>query len=168
MAKIAAKYKVGVGADQYVRHMAELAAESDDILKQSIYVGAGIVADEIRRGIAALPTVKSNAWGTPDKPIRGITVAQKMGLLDGLGIAHMDAENGVWNTKVGMDGYNIVQTKRWPDGQPNAMVLRSVESGTSFMRKIPVVARSTAKSRPEAEKAMGERLDELIAEKFGK
>lgn len=41
----------------------------------------------------------------------------------------------MYNVKIGFDGYNNIRSKRWPQGQPNQMVARAIESGTSWMSK---------------------------------
>ncbi len=120
----------------------------------AIYAGAGVVADEIRRGIDALPVVSHNKRGTPADPLEGITSAQKTGLQDGFGVSRMTLDNGFYNVKVGFDGYNSVETKSYPFGQPNAMIARSVNSGASFRRKIPFVDNAVRAAKGKAEKAM--------------
>lgn len=68
---------------------------------------------------------------------------------------------------MGFDGYNSVKSARWPQGQPNQMVARAVESGTSFMEANPEIKRARARARKAAEKAM-ERTFERESKKIVK
>ena len=63
---------------------------------------------------------------------------------------------------IGFDGYNSIKSAQWPQGQPNQMVARSVESGTSFMAANPVIKKSISKARPAAKKAMERAGDQQI------
>ena len=167
MGKVKTKYIVRTGASKYIQRMNELAEESDEIMGRTLYEGAKIIADEIRASIQNLPVRDSKKRYSPDNPAPSITQAQKDGLLSGLGISHMDSSEGVWNIKIGMDHYNSTVTKRWPNGQPNAMILRSLESGTSFLKKNPIIAKTVRANREKADQAMGKKLDEEIAKHFG-
>ena len=66
------------------------------------------------------------------------------------------------NVKIGFDGYNRVITKKWPLGQPNQMVARSVESGTTWMKKNPFVKRGASKSRRKALEMMRKSVQKSI------
>jgi len=91
----------------------------------------------------------------------GIPGQAKKGLQASYGITPMQRdENGFYNVKIGFDGYNSIKTKAYPNGQPNQMIARSVESGTSFLQKHPFVAPGVRKSRKAALKKMEEIIDE--------
>ena len=91
-----------------------------------------------------------------------MTAAQKQGLLDGLGIASMQEDAGFYNVKIGFDGYNRTRTEKYPQGQPNQLVARGVESGTSWKQKRPFVRPAVTRARKRAEQAMAETLDKEI------
>lgn len=101
-------------------------------------------------------------YGTSEKPTKGIKKLQKIGLEHGLGIAPLQNDNGFHNVKIGFDGYNLVKTKSHPNGQPNVMIARAVESGTSFSEKIPFVRNTLKKARNQAKKKMIKTFDEAI------
>ena len=94
--------------------------------------------------------------------LNGITEAQAKSLHDGLGIAVMEHKNFAWNTKIGFDGYNEVRTKTYPKGEPNALIARSVESGSSVRNKTPFIAPAVKKIRKDAEHAMEVTIEEKI------
>lgn len=156
MAKIEMK-----GLDEYTRALSKLELNTrDKVCGKAIYAGAKVVADEIKAAISALPEGKG--WGTRDNPLAGPTPPQKKGLLAGFGISHMMEDRGYLNVKIGFAGYNNAKTRRWPNGQPNAMVARSVERGTSFMRPNPFVKKTVAAVKSTALETMKKSVDESI------
>ena len=141
--------------------ISKLSRNSKSIAGAAVYAGADIVTDEIRKEILTLPLV--SGYGTPDKPLPGgVTLPQKEGLLDGLGIAKMQDDNGYINVKVGFDGYNSTATEKYPRGQPNQLVARGVESGTSWKEKCPFVRPAVRRTKRRAEAEMEKVLDEEI------
>ena len=156
MAKITFK-----GLEEYELRLSRMGKETTRIAGAAIYEGAAIVADEIKKGIRGLPVV--TGYGTETNPLPGgVTSAQKQGLLDGLGIAPMQDQNGYLNVKIGFDGYNRTKTDQYPQGQPNQMVARGVESGTSWKKKSPFIRPAINASKQRAEDEMARILDEEI------
>lgn len=147
--------------DEYLGKIAKLdAALKDEICGAAIYGAAGIVADEIRSQLKAVPT--DEGYGTASEPTRGPKAGQKEGLLDALGISSMEEKSGYYDVKIGFDGYNGIKTKRWPNGQPNQMVARSIERGTSWMKANAFVKRAMAATRKRALEFMKNSVDESI------
>lgn len=133
----------------------------EEFIGGALYAGAAIAADLVRAELEKLPTDES--FGTPSHQTRGPSAVQKEGLSSSLGIASMrENGSGLYDVKVGFDGYNQVQTKRWPKGQPNQMVARSVESGTSWMAKNPFIKRAAAKSRKAVRAAMETHIKKTV------
>ena len=163
-----AKLAVGNGLDKYIAELNKLAINTSEVLGKSIYVGADIVADEVRKNIEKIPVSNSPRRGTQSDPIDTITSAQKTGLLQGFGISRMATRDGITNVKLGFEGYNsqVATTSvkaKWTDKrQANIMIARSVEGGTSFRKKHPFVAPAVRATRKEAEAAMAEQLDKEI------
>lgn len=147
-----AKLKPSKDFDKYIAALNGLEQKTTVMLKQVVYVGAGELADAVRKEIEGLPTGKQYAFNE----------VQKAGLLHGLGIASIRSNDGVVHTKIGMDGYNLIQTKKYPKGQPNAMIARSLISGTSFSPKNNFTGRAINKAKKSAEEAMSSKCDELI------
>ncbi len=140
--------------------MGKLRKESEKITKEAVYSGAAIVADSIKSGLRSIPT--SNERGTPDKLIEGITGRQKADLIDGFGLAPIENKDGYVETKAGFDGYGKTPSKKYPKGLPNVLLMRSVESGTSFRKKTPVIRKAVNASRKRSIQAMGEIIDNAI------
>ena len=128
MARIKTTFSDGI--NEYLQTLNRLGKEIEGISKQAVYEGAKIIADEIKNNIEALPT--DEKWGTPKKMKAGPTKAEKENIARGLGIARIQDNKGTINTKIGYDdaGYD-------ENNKPIQMIARSVNSGTSFMKKNP-------------------------------
>lgn len=147
--------------DEYLMKISKLeAALKDEVCGAAIYGAAGIVADEIRSQLKAVPS--DEGYGTASEPTRGPKAGQKEGLLDALGISSMEEKSGYYDVKIGFDGYNGIKTKRWPNGQPNQMVARSIERGTSWMKANAFVKKAMAATRKRALEFMKHSVDESI------
>lgn len=159
-----AKLIVGTGIETYLGQLTNLEFQSPHIAGRAVYEGAKIVTDAVRSGIQGLPVQDTDYRGKA-RPgmVRGVTATQKQGLLDGLGIATMRCEGSFWNVKTGMDGYNSNRTRKYPNGQPNAMIARSIESGTSFRQKTPFIAPAVRKTKAAAEAKMAQICNEEIS-----
>lgn len=153
------------GLKEYELKLSRLAnASTDEIAGKAIYAGAEIVADEIRKNINALPAVNDvkgiHAWraGEPAP----LTKKAKIGLQEGLGISKVQNKDGFINVKIGFDGYNALKTEKYPKGQPNVLVARYTESGSSIAQKRPFVRPAVRASKPQAEAKMAEVIDTEI------
>lgn len=87
---------------------------------------------------------------------------QKKGLLDGFGVSRMQDDSGYKNVKLGFDGYNSVKTKKYPNGQPNVLIARVTESGSSYQQKTPFVRPAVNASRKEALEKGREAVDRVL------
>ena len=128
------------GLKEYEMVLSRFGKDIERIAGAAIYQGAGIVADEIKKGIEGLPTKT------------GVT---KRGLIDGFGISGLQNDNGYRNVKLGFGGYN-------ENGVPNVLMARVFESGTSKVQKRPFVRPAVNRSKKQAEQAMSETIDKEI------
>lgn len=153
------------GLADYELMLSRLAQGADDIAGKAIYAGAEIVADAIRSNIQGLQAVPDEvgAIAYAEKSPAPLTESAKEGLLDGLGISSMQDDNGYYNVKIGFDGYNGLKTKKFPQGQPNVMIARSLESGSSIAPKRPFVRPAVNAVKKQAEAKMAEIIDQEIA-----
>ena len=156
-----------VGVDELIAEYNKIYDNTEEMIGKAIYQGAGVVFQSIKDAVNAINTDDSHEYGTADNPKRGPTSIQKEGLKHSLGIAKMRNDGGFRNVKIGFDGYNSVKTKRWPSGQPNMMVARSVESGTSWMQKQPFMRKAEQAARGPCEQAMSEAVDQAIRKSIG-
>lgn len=141
------------GIDNYISQLNKLQQSTKDgVVGKTVYAGAAVVADSVRRAIQALPVGDGRAkdGGLVDT----VTLPQKAGLLDGFGISRMKDDDGFVNVKLGFAGYNATRTKRYPRGQPNALIARSVNSGTTFRKKTKFVDKAVNSAKKAAETAM--------------
>lgn len=156
-----AKIQVKLG-DEYLAKVNKLSLMTrDQVCGRAIYAGAAVAADAVRTEIKALPT--DNRFVKGGAKLIGPGEQQKQGLLDSLGVAPMsDDGKGFLNVKIGFDGYNRIKTKRWPKGQPNQMVARAIERGTSFMVQNPFMKRAVSKVKKRVLAVMEKTADREI------
>ena len=156
------KVEIGFEAlDKFVKQLEELTDKSEEMCKRAIYDGGKIVGDEMKRQIAHIPVLPEHP-GKHTEMITGATEAQIDGLVESMGLAPIQHYGRGLNTKVGFDGYNSVKTKKYPNGQPNMMIARSINAGTSFRNKFPFVERAANNSKLLAEEAMATSLQGAI------
>lgn len=144
--------------DDYLARISKLeGAIKDDVLGSAIYGAADLVANEIRSQLDKVPT--DERYGTQSDPTAGPKKGQVKALKATLGIAKMQSDGGFYNVKIGWDGYNQIKTKRWPNGEPNQMVARSIERGTSFMKAHAFVKKAVSASKKRAIATMKQIVD---------
>lgn len=143
-----------------LQRLNQLGANTEEIAKKAVYAGAGVMADEYRAEIESLPI--DNRFGTQERPRHGVTEAEKDGLLLGLGVTPITNDRGYINAKIGFDGYNENRTDRWPQGKPNKMIARAINSGTSFSEKIPFSDAANRRGRKRARDRMVEIVEQEI------
>ena len=159
-----AKWIVGKGLDSYISYLQKIDAVTDEAIGEAVYEMAKVVADSVRSGIQALPTVSNEAnIATYKKGYSRLSDKEKQGLLDGFGVSPMQDDGGYINVKLGFDGYNSVKTKKYPKGQPNALIARVTESGSSYREKTPFIRPAVNASKKQAEQAGRMKIDEKIA-----
>jgi phage protein, HK97 gp10 family len=147
------------GIDEYLKQLNTLSDKGVGLCKRAVYDGAAVVAQAVQAEVNSLPVTDHN-------PEKGETLTvlsyERDGLLEGLGISKIKDDSGYINTKVGFDGYNRLRSKKYPNGHPNQMIARSIESGTSFRRKNPFMSRAIRAAKAKAIAAMDARFSEDI------
>ena len=156
------RLQVGKGMDQYLQQLGNLEMIAPQSMGKAIYEGADIVADAIKKGVQSL-RVSDEQYA---EKVTGIRTIQKQGLIDSLGIAKATTDNGYRNVKIGFDGYNKLTSQKYPQGQPNAMIARSVNNGTYFRTATHFVDRAVRRSKAQAEQAMAKQA-EIQFKKYG-
>lgn len=158
-----AKWIVGKGLDSYIAYLQSINAVTDEMIGEAVYDMAKVVADKVRANIQALPAVPNAAnIATYRQGYSRLSEPEKQGLLDGFGVSPMQDDNGYYNVKLGFDGYNSVKTHKYPQGQPNALIARVTESGSSYREKTPFIRTAVKAAQKEAEQAGQEKIDEKI------
>lgn len=157
------------GLDEYTKAIGKLGNSTTRIVKMAVYDGADVVADAVRRAVSALTSVPDitglTAW--QKRTAARITEAQKDGLLEGLILTKMNEEQGFIGTVLTFVGYNRTKTQKYPQGQPNAMIAASVESGTSAHQKQPFMRKTVNMVKAQAEAAMQRTADAEIKKIMG-
>lgn len=135
------------------------AVDSSKMLERAVAAGAAIVADQIRSNLQALPEEKFRKL-QPEETFHGLPKNQKQDLADSFGLTPIGRDkNGFLHTKAGFDGYGSRPTKQYPQGVPNQLLARAVESGSSAREKTPFVRPAVAKTKKAAVEAMQAEID---------
>lgn len=164
-----AKMTINAGKE-WIEKIRQLGRQTDAVCARAVQKAAGIVADQIRENLENLTEDAHYSeyhpdyyFLTPKQKFTGIPAAQKEDLLDSLGISPVQATvDGVINAKIGFDGYGSQPTAKYPNGIPNPMVARAVESGNSFRPKQPFVRPAVNKTKKTAVEAMEAVIDQAI------
>lgn len=151
------------GMSEYIAHLQSIASVTDEAIGAGVYAMAEVVADKVRANIQALPTVSNEAnIATYRQGYSRLSEPEKKGLLDGFGVSPMQDDGGYKNVKLGFDGYNSVKTKKHPNGQPNVLIARVTESGSSYRQKTPFMRTAVNASRKEALEKGREAVDWVL------
>lgn len=121
---------------------------------RALYEGAGIMADEIRKGAATIKTGK----GSSRSEARYATPAEKeIVLTAAAGIAKFGKNGTEIDTSVGFKNSGYAEL----DGKmvPIPKIVNSINSGTSFMHKQPFVRKAASKAAPKAMEAMRKQIE---------
>lgn len=158
-----AKWIVGKGLNNYIAYLQSIEAVTDEMIGEAVYDMAKVVADKVRANIEALPAVSNEAnIATYREGYSRLSEPEKQGLMDGFGVSPLQDDSGYRNVKLGFDGYNSIKTKKYPQGQPNALIARVTESGSSYREKTPFIRPAVNAARKPAEKAGQAKIDEKI------
>lgn len=141
--------------DKYMKSLENLSSRKQkDIIEHSLYHGAKVIADEIKKEMEGLPTAENMH--------KGVTDIEKKDMIDGFGISPMRNQEGTHDVKIGFDGYGSSPTKRFPKGVPIPLTVRSIISGTSFRKKNNFIQRAVNRTKKKAIEKMDEVLNEKI------
>lgn len=141
------------GLDVYLDQLSKLEQSTTGLIKRALYDGAAVLADAVRSEVQMIPTTDRNT-----EP-QAVFEYEKDGLLNSLGIAKMKEKNGYIYTRVDFDGYNRMKSNKYPQGHPNSMIARAINSGTSKRPKNPFMDRAVKKAKAPAQNAMKARFD---------
>ncbi|HCC00545.1 MAG TPA: hypothetical protein DEP42_04930 [Ruminococcaceae bacterium] len=149
-------------SEAYTLMLSRLQTNQEKIAKQAVYAGAKVVADKIKQNLVALPEENFKHLKNGEQ-FSGLPKRHKLDLVHSFGIAKISLDNqGNWNTKIGFDGYGSMPTKKYPNGLPNQLLARSIESGSSVRKKTPFVRPGLNSSKGEAEKQMEQVINEAL------
>ena len=151
------------GMSEYIEKLEKCGGkESLGMVKHAVYVGAGVIVKAVDKAIDTIPTNK-HAYIRGNAQIIGLSAHQKQGLHEGLGLAQMQDQNGYVNTKLGFDGYNDEYDNGYFSvNQPNIVIARSVESGTSRRPATHFIAKAVRAAKAQCEAEMAKDVDQYL------
>lgn len=156
------------GQSEYFEKLQQLdqVFSKDETLERAVAAGAAPVADKIRDNLEGIPAVEFRKL-QPGQMIAGLTKSEKKDLEDSFGLAPISRDkHGFVHTKAGFDGYGSFPTNTYPQGVPNALVARAVESGSSVREKSPFVRPAVNATRKESIAAMENVVDDELKKIF--
>lgn len=146
------------GFEDYIEQLITTDKQLDRICGRSLHPGAKIIANVCKEKLQNLRTDDTLfRWNGGFR--HGPTTRQKKFLIESMGIAKIRHIGNSYDVKLGFDGYNDIVSERWPAGQPNAMIARSVNSGTSFMEAQPFMNQSITESEAAVIKAIEKQFE---------
>lgn len=131
------------GLDEYIVKLERLTAHSHGICKMAVWEGGKVVGDNIKSALNGIPV--QDEYVPKDEMRTGVRQEDKDTIISAFGLSKMRDSGGSISTKAGFNAGSKI---------------RAVESGTSFMRKHPVVRQAINRSRGAAEGAMAAKLIE--------
>lgn len=139
---------------------------TDEQLKRVVYAGAEVVADQIRSDLEKMQEERFR-FLRDDDVFGGTPEGHRRDLEKSFGLSPIKRDkDGFIHTKAGFEGYGSFPTKTYPQGIPNALLARAIESGSSVRHKLPFVAPAVRKTKAAAITAMDEKIDEIVEEIF--
>lgn len=150
--------------EDFASRIATVGEATAKICGKTVYEMAKIVADKVRENIDGMHYI-SDAEGIRrylNDEKTELTYSEKKGLQESFGVSQMQNDNGYLNVKLGFDGYNSVKTQTYPDGQPNVMIARAIESGSPYRDKNPFVRRAVNAAKSECMKKANEVFNEEV------
>ena len=77
-------------------------------------------------------------------------------MVDAMGISEFYENGHITEASVGFDGYQGIPTAKYPKGIPNALLARSINSGSSVRQRYPFIDNAVKKAAPKVEERMRE------------
>lgn len=150
------------GLDDFGAKIQALGDHADGMCKACVWEGAKIVADQIKSNLQGLPVDSWRPKNVTLEPYNVLTATNKADLTKGLGIDDIELTGNGAETVVGFAGYGSAPSAKYPNGLPNAMLARAIESGSSARRARPFVRPAVNSSKSSAQAAMARKGDEFM------
>ena len=149
------------GMDKITEMLKTAGDRAVGIAALALYDGAGVVADEISkgaRGISTQPFRYANGWQRDPSPEEKAAVVSA----GAAGIAKFRKTGNKVDTSVGYNrsGYATIAGK----SKPIALIVSSINSGTSFMKKQPFIRKAVTTATPKATEAITSEVERLVGE----
>lgn len=145
------------GMEELSETLSKMAEAAPAVASKALYKGAGIMADEIRKGAESIKTApfsyaKDGKTRLPSPEEKAVVLAAQ-----GEGIAKFRKNGTEVDTSVGYakSGYAMMAGKRVPIPK----IANAINSGTSFMQKQPFVRKAAKTGGTKAIQAMKEVIE---------
>ena len=149
------------GFAELEKMLAQAADKAQDVASGALFDGAGVMADAFSAAIAGIRTEKFH-YARPGQT-RLPSPEEKAALQGKSGVAKFRKNGSKVDTIVGVSG-----SAGYADvaGHTKAvrLIARSINSGTSFMKKQPIFRRAKSQSQGAARAAMVAKAEEMINE----
>lgn len=144
------------GLDELMAMLRKLDEDTTAIAKRALYIGADVVADAYTNAVNSI-RVGARRWHK-EPGGRLPTQAEKDALKIGIAKFREDGSDEV-NTIVGVpNGYTTVNGRK----KATKLIARSINTGTSFMKKQPVFRKARSQSTRAAQEAIVAEAERLI------
>ena len=146
------------GLSELSEMLRQMGEKAEGIAAGGLYEGAGVMADEIRKGAEG---IKTSPFHYAVFVTRDPSPEEKAAVLEaGAGIAKFQKNGSEVNTSVGYRnaGYTTINGKTKPIPQ----IVNAINSGTSFMKKQPFVRKAATTGAKKA----GDAITKYIEAKF--
>lgn len=150
------------GLSTFQNQLDLLAKEIHNMNKVALYDAAGMVADEIKKGLQSMPTRPMFPIGTDEKPITGATISEKEQIIDNFGISTFVDSAGSVSTSIGFTGYVNTPSNRFDDHVPTGFLMQAIEYGTSFRQPTHTVTKATRGLKQKVQNKIDQSLSEQI------
>ena len=135
------------------------------IAKMTVYDGARVMADEIRRDTGAIP-LDRDRFLKPGERYAAITSRDRRDLAAHLGITKITSTGSGTRAVIGFAGYGSKKTHKYKKGLPMALLARSLMKGTTVREKSAFIDKAVSKASEEAQSAMIKTAEKAIAQIF--
>ena len=151
------------GIENLEKMLQRLGDKAPDVAAAALYDGADVIADAYTRAAGSIKAKKrqhNEPDGQDPSKARYPTPAEKE-VLKKIGVSRFHKDADSVNTIVGpADGYVEINGRR----KAIRLIARSVNSGTSFMKKQPVFRQAVSRNRKAAKDKMVSTAEGLISD----
>lgn len=152
------------GLDELDSKLSQAGAAAQGIAKASLYEGARVMADAMHGAMESIQT-EPFRWAKEGEEKRLPSPVEKAAVQAArFGVARHSGSGAEVNTVVGVAGSGYVDVAG--KTRPAAMIIRSIESGTSFMRAQPVFRKAIRANKAKAASAIEGELDKRLQKLF--
>lgn len=149
------------GLESFQTGLNNLAANISKINNMALYEAAGVVAEEMRNALNALPTY-DDWYGTEGYPLYGATPSEKAQIIANFGISRFRGSDGGSQTSLGFTGYVNTPSTKYGDAVPTGMLMQAINYGTQFRHGTHTLDRVEKSSKARAVQAAQEKIDQEI------